>query len=160
MVTLFSSAATAGLGRLRVFFFSARLDRDQVSYSDFDRELLIVVAAIHHFCFILEGRRFVLFNYHKPLKGALSQQSDPGSARQQCHHSFIVVFALTIHHFAGQSNIVDGTLSRSAGDFSSPPAPLKQEDGFVTTCGTIAAFPSPPIDLVIFAEAQASCPDC
>ncbi len=108
-----------------------------MSYSDFDRELLIVVADIHHFCFILEGRRFVVFTYHKPLVGALSQQSDPGSARQQCHLYFIAVFALTIHHFAGQSNIVASTLSRSAGDFSSPPAPLQQEDGFVATCASL-----------------------
>jgi hypothetical protein len=37
-------------------FFSAQLDKAQVGYSAFDRELLAVVAAIRHFRYMLEGR--------------------------------------------------------------------------------------------------------
>ncbi len=42
-----------------------------MNYSAFDRELLAVVAAIHHFRYMLEGRSFVSFTDHKPLVGAL-----------------------------------------------------------------------------------------
>jgi hypothetical protein len=71
-------------------FFSAQLDKAQVNYSAFDLELLAVVAAIRHFCYMLEGRSFVVFTDHKPLAGALHRQSDSVSARQQRHLSSVV----------------------------------------------------------------------
>jgi hypothetical protein len=77
-------------------FFSAQLDKAQVNYSAFDRELLAVVAAIRHFRYMLEGRGFVVFTDHKPLVGALHRRSDPVSAHQQRHLSFIAEFAPTI----------------------------------------------------------------
>jgi hypothetical protein len=70
-------------------FFSAQLNKAEINYSAFNRELLAVVAAIRHFRYILEGRNFVVFTDHKPLVGALHRQSDPISARQQCHLYFI-----------------------------------------------------------------------
>jgi hypothetical protein len=95
-------------------FFSAQLDKAQVGYSAFDRELLAVVAAIRHFRYMLEGRCFVVFTDHKPLVGALHRRSDPISARQQRHLSFIAEFAPVIRHITGESNIVADTLSRPA----------------------------------------------
>jgi hypothetical protein len=76
-------------------FFSAQLDKAQVNYSAFDRELLAVVAAFRHFRYMLEGRGFVIFTDHKLLVGALHRRSDPVSARQQRHLSFIAEFSLT-----------------------------------------------------------------
>jgi hypothetical protein len=64
-------------------FFSAQLNKAEANYSAFDRELLAVVAAIRHFRYMLEGRKFVIFTDHKPLVGALHRRSDPISARQQ-----------------------------------------------------------------------------
>jgi hypothetical protein len=62
-------------------FFSAQLDKAQVNYSAFDRELLAVVLAIRHFRYMLEGRSFVVFTDHKLLVGPLHRRSDPVSAR-------------------------------------------------------------------------------
>jgi hypothetical protein len=73
-------------------FFSAQLSKAEINYSAFDRELLAVVAAIRHFRYILEGRSFVIFTDHKPLVGALHRRSDPISARQQRHLSFIAEY--------------------------------------------------------------------
>jgi hypothetical protein len=100
-------------------FFSAQLNKAEVNYSAFDRELLAVVAAIRHFRYLLERRNFVVFTDHKPLVGALHRRSDPISARQQRHLSFIAEFAPVIRHITGESNIVADTLSRPGGPSSS-----------------------------------------
>jgi hypothetical protein len=89
LVTLFSSATTARLGRLWFFFSQPGWTEFKRIDSIFDRELFVVMAAIHHFCVMLEGQHFVVFTDHKPLVGTLSRQSDLRSARQQCHLSFI-----------------------------------------------------------------------
>ena len=39
-------------------FFSRKLTNTETRYSSFDRELLAVVVALHHFWFLLEGRKF------------------------------------------------------------------------------------------------------
>jgi hypothetical protein len=77
-----------------------------------------VVAAIKHFRYMLEGRPFTVFTYHRPLARAFSQRSDPLSSRQQRHLSFIAEFSPTIRHIASQSNVVADTLSRPAADLS------------------------------------------
>jgi hypothetical protein len=102
-------------------FFSAQLDKAQLNYSAFDRELFAVVAAIKHFRFMLEGRPFTVFTDHRPLLGALSRRSDPWSGRQQRHLSYIAEFSPTVRHIAGQSNVVADTLSRPAGGILAAP---------------------------------------
>jgi len=64
-------------------FFSKKLDKPQLSYSAFDRELIAAFTAIRHFCFQLEGRLFQLWTDHKPLTFALGRVSDAWSPRQQ-----------------------------------------------------------------------------
>jgi hypothetical protein len=64
-----------------------------------------VVAAIRHFRYMVEGCNLVLFKAHKPLVGALHRWSDPVSARQQRHLSYIAKFAPTICHITVESNI-------------------------------------------------------
>ncbi len=118
-----------GQGWRPLGFFSAQLDKAQVNYSAFDRELFAVVAAIKHFRFMLEGRSFTVFTDHRPLVGALSRRSDPWSSRQQRHLSFITEFSPTIRHIAGQSNVVADTLSRPACVPPTPP-PSRQSGVF------------------------------
>ncbi len=131
-----------------------------------------MVAAICHFRYMLEGRRFVIFTDHKPLVGALHRRSDPISARQQRHLSFIAEFAPSIRHITGESNIVADTLFCPSGECSAPPLPTLNSPGTAEQGATEVKVPSgssvppaiaglssspPPVDL---AAAQAACPDC
>jgi hypothetical protein len=148
-------------------FFSAQLDKAQVNYSAFNRELLEVVAAIRHCRYMLEGCGFVVFTDPKPLVGALHRRSDLVSARQQRHLSFIAEFAPTIRHITGKYNIVADTLSRPAAVYSGPGAadtrstevkPPSRSSVPPATAGP--GCPPPPVDLVALAAPQLSCPDC
>jgi hypothetical protein len=109
------------------------------------------VAAIQHFRYMLEGRSFVVFTDHKPLVGALHRRSDPISARQQRHLSFIAEFAPVIRHITGESNIVADTLSRPAS--CGPGAAAKGSIGIKAPSGSPVPsatagppLPRPPID--------------
>jgi hypothetical protein len=167
-------------------FFSAQLNKAEANYSTFDRELLAVVAAIRHFRYMLEGRSFVVFTDHKLLVGALHRWSDPISARQQRHLSFIAEFAPSIRHITGASNVVADTLSRPSSECSHPPLPgpvapsvaatysgpseadqgsteVKVPSGSSVPPAPATAGPSPsspPVDLVAVGAAQPNCPDC
>ncbi len=164
-------------------FFSAQLSKAEINYSAFDRELLAVVAAICHFRYLLEGRSFVVFTDHKPLMGALHRRSDPISARQQRHLSFIAEFAPGIRHITGESNIVADTLSRPSSECLAPILSGSAAAYIAATCGpgaadqgsievnvpsgssvppAIAGSPSSPspVDLGALAAAQPACPDC
>jgi hypothetical protein len=62
-------------------FFSKKLEKAQMAYSAFDRELLACVSGIKHFRFMLEGRPFRIYTDHKPLTFALNRTSEPWTAR-------------------------------------------------------------------------------
>jgi hypothetical protein len=70
-------------------FFSKKLEPAQTKYSAFDRELLACSLGIRHFRHMLEGRRFTIFTDHKPLTYALSRVSEPWTARQARHLSYV-----------------------------------------------------------------------
>jgi hypothetical protein len=93
-------------------FFSRTLSPTERRYSTFDRELLALYLALKHFRFFLEGRQFAVFTDHKPLVAAVAKRSVPLSARQQRQLSFISEFSLSLHHLAGQHNVVADCLSR------------------------------------------------
>jgi hypothetical protein len=78
-------------------FFSAQLNKAEINYSAFDRELLAVVAAIRHFRYILEGRTFVVFTDHKPLVGALHRRSDPTHLRPSAAPPLLYSRVRTVH---------------------------------------------------------------
>ena len=63
--------------------FSAKLEKAQLTYSAFDRELYGIYATIRHFRHHLEGRGFTILRDHKPLTFALSRISTSLTARQQ-----------------------------------------------------------------------------
>ena len=48
-----------------LFFFSMKLMDTEERSSTFYRELLTVVAAMHHFCFLLEGRNWPRADRHQ-----------------------------------------------------------------------------------------------
>ncbi len=93
-------------------FFSKKLEPAQTRYSAFDRELLACVTSIRHFCYMLEGRRFVLLTDHKPLTFALGRISKPWTARQTRHLSYIGEYTSDIKHISGVSNVVADMMSR------------------------------------------------
>jgi hypothetical protein len=66
-------------------FFSEQIDKAQVNYSAFYRQMLAVLVAIRYFRYMLKGRSFVVFIDNKPLVSALHRLSDPVSAQQQRH---------------------------------------------------------------------------
>ena len=94
-------------------FFSRKLSAAEKNYSAYDRELLAIYAAIRHFRYFIEGRKFVIYTDHKPLTYALSAAVEK-SPRQQRHLSFIAEFCTDIRHVAGMDNVVADSLSRIA----------------------------------------------
>lgn len=94
-------------------FFSRQLRKPELKYSAFDRELLALYLAIRHFRYFLEGRNFTAYTDHKPLTFAMAKVSDPWSARQQRHLSYISEYTTDIQHVAGKDNPVADALSRS-----------------------------------------------
>jgi len=94
-------------------FFSKQLREPERKYSTFDRELLALYLSIRHFRFLLEGRDFTAFTDHKPLVAAMCKVSDPWSARQQRHLSFISEFTTNVQHISGKENVVADCLSRA-----------------------------------------------
>ena len=101
-------------------FFSRKLNTAEQKYSAFDRELLVVYAAIRHFRWALEGRRFYVLSDHKPLTFALHRQSDAWSAHQQQHLSYVAEYTSDIRHVAGKENVLADCLSRSPEELSLP----------------------------------------
>lgn len=84
-----------------------------LKHSTYDRELLAIFLAIHHFKYLLEGREFTIFPDHKPLTYAFDKKPDQGSPRQQTQLQFIAQFSTDIQHIAGKDNIPADCLSRS-----------------------------------------------
>jgi cleavage and polyadenylation specificity factor subunit 1 len=120
-------------------FFSQKLSPAESRYSAFDRELLACVAGIKHFRYLLEGRRWVLYTDHKPLTFALSKVSEPWTARQARHLSYVAEYTSDIRHVAGKQNVVADMLSR-------PPA----------VCAVPAS--ADDLDYAAIAEQQRNCP--
>ncbi len=99
---------------------------------------------------MLEGRRFTIFTDHKPLTYALSRVSEPWTARQACHLSYMAEYTSDIRHIAGVNNIVADTLSRPPG--AVPPAsvatavkaPLGSAVAALSAAGGSSTSSSPP----------------
>ena len=93
-------------------FFSRKLNKAELNYSAYDRELLAIRASIRHFQHFLEGRPFTVWTDHRPLTFALEQKAERHSSRQAQALSFISEFTSNIRHKKGESNNVADTLSR------------------------------------------------
>ena len=73
--------------------------------------------AIQHFRYFLEGRPFTAFTDYKPLTFAFAKISDPWSARQQRHLSYVSEYTTDVQHVAGKATWWQ---TRSANQQSSP----------------------------------------
>lgn len=83
--------------------------------------MIVNYDAIKHFCFMLEGRTFVIFTDHKPLTYAFSQPAEKATPRQSRQLGFISQFSMDIRHVSGKDKTVADTLSRvEAINFPSP----------------------------------------
>jgi len=120
-------------------YFSAKLEPAQRKYSVFDRELLAIYLALRHFRWAVEGQPFHVLTDHKPLTTALHRLSDPWTARQQRHLSFVAEYTSDVRHVPGKENVVADALSRPA-------------------CA-VAPVPNDQVDLSTLAAAQATCPE-
>ena len=92
-------------------YFSRKLSPTEQCYSTFDRELLAVYSAIHHFRHFLEACEFYVWTDHKPLTHSLNSKPDHHSPRQVRHLDFISQFTTDIRHITGQGNPVADALS-------------------------------------------------
>jgi hypothetical protein len=96
-------------------FFSKKLEAAQQKYSAFDRELFACYAGIHHFRYMLDGRRFAIFTDLKLLTYALARVSEPWTTRQSIQLPYMAEYTSDIRHIAGAANVVADTLSRPPG---------------------------------------------
>ena len=72
-----------------IAFFSKKLSDTQRRYSAYDRELLAMYAAVHHFKHLIEGRQVTIRTDHRPLTYAFTQRPDKASPRQARLHRAI-----------------------------------------------------------------------
>ena len=80
--------------------------------------LLAGVAALYHFQFLLEGRKFHVLTEHKPLVLALHRARDTWSTRQSRHLACVAEFTSDLSHVAGADNVVADCLSRPPEELS------------------------------------------
>ena len=88
----------------------SRIER---KYSAFDRKLIVIVKALKHFGYFLEGREFTIYTDHKPIIDALFSKADRDNARQARQLAYVIEYTTDIQHLSGTSNIVADALSRS-----------------------------------------------
>ena len=93
-------------------FFSRQLRPAEWKYSAYDKELLAIYLAVHHFRHWVEGRPFRIFTDHRPLASAFQKVATPLSSRQQRHLARISEFSTDIRHLSGKFNVVADVLSR------------------------------------------------
>jgi hypothetical protein len=152
-------------------FFSRKLTVTETCYSTFDRELLAAFAAVRHFRFLLERRKFRLLTDHKPLVSSLARVSPPWSACQQRQLAFLSEFTSDIRHTPGHANVVADAFSRPSPAQHTASNCSVAEKSAAALHATIAELPLPPanqqraapqppaLDFAAIAAAQASCPD-
>ena len=77
-----------------------------------------MVAALHHFWFLLEGRKFHVLTDHKSLVFALHRARDTWSARQGLHLAIVAEIMSDLRHVAGADIMVADGLSRPPEELS------------------------------------------
>ena len=100
-------------------FFSRRLDKKQLAWSVFQKELLAVFLGVRHFLYYLGGVDFTILTDHAALIGAARSGKERESAVETRQLRFISQYTSKWEHVKGSENITADALSRSL----SPHAP-------------------------------------
>ena len=82
-----------------------------------------MVAALGHFQFLLEGRKFHVLTDQKPLVNALHRVRDAWSSRQGRNLDYVAEFTSDLCPMAGVDNVVVDCLSRPPEELSLPRQP-------------------------------------
>ena len=82
-----------------LWFFSKVFSRIERKYSTCDRELTVIVKALKHFRYFLEGREFTIYTDHKPVVDALLSEADRGNARQARQLAYVSEYTTDIQHY-------------------------------------------------------------
>ena len=104
---------------------------------------LLSTWVIRHFCYFLDGRRFIAYTGYKPLTYCMSKISECWSNRQQRQLSYISKFTTDIRHLQGKDTFVEDTFSRATIDHVqlginyADMAGAQQQDTEVQACRTV-----------------------
>jgi hypothetical protein len=105
---------------------------------------------------MLEGWPFTIYTDHKPLTHALQRASEPWTARQCRHLSYVAEFTSDVCHISGVDNVVADTMSRP------PPhtancavAGAAADDCMLAVVEVTTSW----LNYAAIAARQASCPD-
>ncbi|CAK9813145.1 Transposon Ty3-I Gag-Pol polyprotein [Anthophora plagiata] len=93
-------------------FFSRKLEKAQLNYSVYDRELLAIYKSLRFFRHFVEGRELRILTDHKPLVYAFLQKADKASPRQARQLDYISQFTTKIVYVDGVDNVVADAFSR------------------------------------------------
>ena len=97
-------------------FWSKALNKAQVSYSVFDKEMLAISYSVRHFRDYLEGQSITVRTDHRPLVGALSKRTDSQTPIQRRHLNYISQYVDKLEYLEGERNTVADALSRLPAD--------------------------------------------
>ena len=89
-----------------IAFWSKSLNKAQINYAPFDKELYALSTAISHFREYVEGQGVTVRTDHKPLVGAIHKKSDNFSPFQRRHLNRIAQYVNNIEYLNREHNIV------------------------------------------------------
>ena len=100
--------------RVPIAFYSKNLQKAQLNYSIFDKEILAIYMSIKHFQFMLECRNFkILCDNQAVVKSITKPNLDNMSARVRRHLQFISQYSTDLEYIESKQNFVADTLTRS-----------------------------------------------
>lgn len=87
-------------------YFCKKIDKTQIKYRAYDRELLAIYMVVKHFRHVIDGCHFTILTEHKPLVFIFRQSSGKASSRQLRHLDFIAQFSTDIIYITGKDSFV------------------------------------------------------
>ena len=94
-------------------FFSRRLNKSQIKWTIFSRELLAVYLAAKHFLYFLEGYNFTIQTDHQALVNAAAHAKPRECAREARHLQYLTALRPRWQFITGSSNNTADALSHA-----------------------------------------------